>query len=169
MSQFISDKKNPGERTEFDDLPRIKSTEVDVMIQDENPVKRNMKKRVWDKTKKNFVWQKDHEDKMSKDEKGKKAYQKWKKRFNLAIPKAGEMEDEGQVKRAKESWQTRRKARHGWKENKPKGEKRGRDLKNNKTKAIEKRFKKRLISKGQKGRSGKAPGKSGKFGKKGRP
>lgn len=63
------------------------------MIQDENPVKRNTQKRVWDKTKKNFVWQKDQEDKYSKEEKGKKAYQKWKKKNNLAIPKVGEMED----------------------------------------------------------------------------
>lgn len=61
------------------------------MIQDENPVKRNTQKRVWDKTKKNFVWQKDQEDKYSKEEKGKKAYQKWKKKNNLAIPKVGEM------------------------------------------------------------------------------
>ena len=67
MNQYISAEKLPGERTEFDDLPRIKTTEVDTLIQDENPVKRNNQKRVWDKTKKNFVWQKDKEDKMSKD------------------------------------------------------------------------------------------------------
>jgi hypothetical protein len=36
------------------------------MIQDENPVKRNTQKRVWDKSKKNFIWQKDKEDRMSK-------------------------------------------------------------------------------------------------------
>lgn len=136
------------------------------MIQDENPVKKNTQKRVWDKTKKNFVWQRDQEDKFSKEEKGKKAYQKWKKKFNLAIPKAGEMEDEDQIQRAKQNWTTRRKARHGWKENQPKGQKRGRDLKNNKTKAIEKKFKKRLISKSQKSKAAKAGGKPGKGGMK---
>jgi hypothetical protein len=115
MSQFISVEKDPNQRTEFDDLPRIKNTDIDAMIQDENPVKRNSAKRVWDKTKKNFVWHKDHEDKMSKDEKGKKAYLKWKKKFNLAIPKVGEVEDQDQTQRAQANWQTRRKARHGWK------------------------------------------------------
>jgi hypothetical protein len=59
------------------------------MIHDENPVKAKMQKRVWDKTKKNFVWQRDKEDKPSKDEKGKEAYQKWKKKSKLSIPKAG--------------------------------------------------------------------------------
>lgn len=34
MAQYISPTKNPGERTEFDDLPRIKPNEVDTMIQD---------------------------------------------------------------------------------------------------------------------------------------
>ena len=75
---------------------------------------------------------------MSKEEKGKKAYLKWKKKYKLAIPKAGEVEDDHQTSRAKENWQNRRKGRHGWKENKQKGSGsfRGRDLKNNKTKAI---------------------------------
>ena len=41
--------------------------------------------------------------------------------------------------------------RHGWKESKPKGQTRGRNLKNNKTKAIEKKFKKRLINKSKSG------------------
>jgi hypothetical protein len=41
------------------------------MIQDENPTKNKTQKRVWDKTKKNFVWQRDKEDKPSKDLKGK--------------------------------------------------------------------------------------------------
>lgn len=61
------------------------------MIQDENPVKQNNNRRVWDKTKKNFIWQRDQENqsKKPKDDKGKKAYQQWKKKFNLAIPKAG--------------------------------------------------------------------------------
>lgn len=36
------------------------------VMQDENIVKKR-KQRVWDKTKKNFVWQKDAEDKLSKD------------------------------------------------------------------------------------------------------
>ena len=36
------------------------------MIVDENHVKRSVAKRVWDKTKKNFVWQKDKEDKLNK-------------------------------------------------------------------------------------------------------
>lgn len=34
MNQYISYTKNPNERTEFDDLPRIKTTEIDAMIQD---------------------------------------------------------------------------------------------------------------------------------------
>jgi len=34
MSQFISATKNPNERTEFDDLPKIKTTDIDAMIQD---------------------------------------------------------------------------------------------------------------------------------------
>lgn len=72
------------------------------------------------------------------------------------------MEDEDQIQRAKQNWTTRRKARHGWKENQPKGQKRGRDLKNNKTKAIEKKFKKRLITKSQKTKISKAGGKQTK-------
>jgi hypothetical protein len=46
------------------------------------------------------------------------------------------MENEEQTQRAQQSWKNRRMARHGWKENKEKGVKRGRDLKNNKTKAV---------------------------------
>lgn len=152
-SQYISAEKNPNERTEFDDLPRIKTSEVDTMIRDENPVRRGGERRVWDKSKKNFVWQRDREDRPSKEEAGKKAYQKWKKKFKLSIPKAGEAEDNEQVQRAKDNWKSRRMARHGWKEAKPKGEPRGRNLKNNKTKAIEKKFKKRLISKAAKGKA----------------
>ena len=34
MSQYISAEKNTSQRTQFDDLPRIKTTEVDVMIRD---------------------------------------------------------------------------------------------------------------------------------------
>jgi hypothetical protein len=41
------------------------------MIRDENPVKKNAAKRVWDKNKKNFIWKRDEEDKLSKDKKGK--------------------------------------------------------------------------------------------------
>jgi len=59
------------------------------MIVDENHVKRNLQKRVWDKNKKNFVWQKDKEDKLNKEEHGKKAYLKWKKSTKMYIPKAG--------------------------------------------------------------------------------
>jgi hypothetical protein len=59
MAQYISATKNPNEKTEFDDLPKIKTTDIDNMIQDENPTKKNNNKRVWDKTKKNFVWQRD--------------------------------------------------------------------------------------------------------------
>jgi hypothetical protein len=70
-SQFISGEKNPSIRTEFDDLPRIKTNEIDTMIRDENPVKKNAAKRVWDKNKKNFVWKRDEDDKLSKEQKGK--------------------------------------------------------------------------------------------------
>lgn len=52
-------------------------------------MKKKTKKRVWDKTKKNFIWTKDQEDKMSKEEKGKKAYLQWKKTTKLSIPQAG--------------------------------------------------------------------------------
>lgn len=41
------------------------------MIRDENPVKKAQAKRIWDKTKKNFVWKRDEDDKLSKDQKGK--------------------------------------------------------------------------------------------------
>ena len=66
MSQFITTEKNPNERTEFDDLPRIKTTDIDAMVQDENPVLRKKDKRVWDKTKRDYIWKKDEEDKPSK-------------------------------------------------------------------------------------------------------
>ena len=58
---------------------------------------------------------------MSKDEKGKKAYVQWKKKNHLAIPQAGDMEDQQKTDRARDSWRKRRMARHGWKENKPEG------------------------------------------------
>lgn len=58
-AQYISAVKDPSQRTEFDDLPRIKTNEIDTLIQDENPQKAKKQKRVWDKTKKNFVWQRD--------------------------------------------------------------------------------------------------------------
>lgn len=58
------------------------------IVEDEN-IKKKKKQRVWDKTKKNYVWQKDQEDKMSKDEKGKKAYLQWKKKSKLSIPQVG--------------------------------------------------------------------------------
>lgn len=69
------------------------------------------------------------------------------------------MEDNDQVDRAKQDWKKRRLGRHGWKESKTKGEKRGRNLKNNKTKAVEKKYKKRLISKAAKGPKGPSKGK----------
>lgn len=175
---FISTTKNPNVRTEFDDLPRIKNSELDANLGDENP-QRKRKERVWDKEKKDFVWTKDKEDKESKEEKGKKAYQKWKKKSKLSLPKVGQLEDEEHVKKASESWTERRRFRHGWRENKvpaaPGG--RGVNLKNNKTKAIEKKFKKRLITKSQreksgpaggKGKGGARGGKAGKGGKAGR-
>jgi len=55
---------------------------------------------------------------MSKDQKGKKAYQQWKKKSKLAIPQVGQMEDEAQVGQAKQNWQKRRQGRHGFKETK---------------------------------------------------
>ena len=36
-----------------------------------------------------------------KEEKGKKAYQTWKKKSKLFIPKVGQLEDEEQVNKAK--------------------------------------------------------------------
>ncbi len=56
--QYISSVKDPNVRTQFDNLPKIKTSEIDEMIRDQNPTKKT-KKRVWDKTKKDFVWQKD--------------------------------------------------------------------------------------------------------------
>ncbi|HAO08889.1 MAG TPA: hypothetical protein DCQ50_18360 [Chryseobacterium sp.] len=67
---------------------------------DENPHKRK-KERVWDREKKDFVWKKDKEDKGANEEKGKKAYQKWKKKSKLNIPKVGQIEDDQQVNKAK--------------------------------------------------------------------
>ena len=66
----------------------------------------------------------------------------------------GQEEDEEHVKMAKDSWLERRKYRHGWKENKSNEPKeRGVNMKNNKTKAIEKKYKKRLIGKAQRGKT----------------
>lgn len=108
----------------------------------------------------NFIWKKDVEDKMSKDKKGKKAYDTWKKKSKLSIPQVGQTEDAEQINLAKDSWLQRRKYRHGWKENKEGGEKRRINLKNNKTKAVEKKYKKKLISKASKGARGKSSSKS---------
>lgn len=69
------------------------------MIHDENPTKKK-NKRVWDKTKRNYVWKKDEQDKLSKDQKGKKAYEKWKKQSKLIIPKTGQIEDEEKTQMA---------------------------------------------------------------------
>ena len=102
------------------------------------------------------MWQRDQEDKANKEETGKKAYLKWKKKYKLAIPQAGEVENQEQVGRARENWKSRRMARHGWKQESTRGDGRGRSsLKNNKTKAIEKRFKKRLINKSESSKGGK--------------
>jgi hypothetical protein len=70
------------------------------IMEDEN-IKKKRKQRVWDKTKKNFIWQKDSEDKMSKDEKGKKAYETWKRKSKLSIPQVGEAEDAGKTSQAR--------------------------------------------------------------------
>ena len=81
------------------------------------------------------------------------------------------MEDNDQTARAQQNWKSRRMARHGWKQTKPKGDRRARgDLKNNKTKAIEKKYKKRLITKSQNSKGGKgdkfSKGGKGSFNKK---
>lgn len=39
-------------------MPKIKTNEMEDILEDEN-IKKKKKQRVWDKTKKNFVWQKD--------------------------------------------------------------------------------------------------------------
>ena len=103
-SQYISPSKHFNLKTEFDDLPRIKANELDQVLGDENPTKKK-KERKWDKIKKNFVWTKDAEDKVSKDAQGKKAYAKWKKKSRLSLPKLGQMEDTQNTKLAKEKWQ----------------------------------------------------------------
>ena len=145
-SQYISNVKEQGTKSQFDDLPKIRNTQIDEMIQDENPQKKK-NKRGWDKTRKDFVWKKDSEDKLSKQQKGKKAYTKWKKETKLAIPKVGQAEDENQTQKAKDRWVKRRKGRHGWKQNVEKGPRRGVGLKNNKTKAVEKKMKTKMIKK----------------------
>lgn len=38
---------------------------------------------------------------MSKEEKGKKAYEQWKKKSKLSIPQAGDVEDERKIGMAK--------------------------------------------------------------------
>lgn len=148
--QYISQTKNPNVKTEFDELPRIKNHQLDQVFGDENPVKRK-KERKWDKIKKNYIWTKDQEDKVSKDAQGKKAYAKWKKKNKLSLPKLGQVEDGESTKMVKQKWLKTRKFRHGWKETKEKGK----SLKNNKTKAIEKKYKKKLISKSMKGKGKK--------------
>ena len=63
---------------------------------------------------------------------------------------------------AKQNWIQRRKFRHGWKETKEAGAQGGRlNLKNNKTKAFEKRFKTKLIQKASKGKGGSKGGSKG--------
>lgn len=89
LSQYIGSTKNPNIKTEFDELPKIKNNELDQVVGDENPVKKK-KERKWDKVKKNFVWSKDKDDKISKDAKGKVAYSKWKKKNRLSLPKLGQ-------------------------------------------------------------------------------
>lgn len=64
-SQYISAVKDPNMKTEFDSLPKIKTNEMEDIVEDEN-IKKKKKQRVWNKTKKNYVWQKDQEDKISK-------------------------------------------------------------------------------------------------------
>lgn len=97
---YIETTKNPTQKTEFDNLPRIKNNELDANIGDENPNARK-KQRVWDKQKKNFIWKKDKEDVGTKDEKGKKAYLKWKKKTKLSIPKVGQEENPEHINTAK--------------------------------------------------------------------
>jgi len=63
---------------------------------------------------------------------------------------------------ARDNWIQRRKFRHGWKDTKEVGAKGKLGLKNNKTKAFEKRFKTKLIQKASKG---KKPGGSFSKGK----
>ena len=37
VGEYISAQKDPNSKTEFDDLPRIKTNDIDTMLQDENP------------------------------------------------------------------------------------------------------------------------------------
>ncbi len=57
-SQYISMVKDPNTKTEFDSLPKIRTNEMEDIVEDEN-MKKNRKQRIWDKTKKNYIWQKD--------------------------------------------------------------------------------------------------------------
>ena len=52
---------------------------------------------------------------MSKDEKGKHAYLKWKKSTHLSLQKVGETEERGIVNAAQNYWTKRRKFAKGWK------------------------------------------------------
>jgi hypothetical protein len=55
---------------------------------------------------------------MSKDQKGKVAYQKWKKTTHLSLQKVGDVEDTEKTSLAKDYWTKRRRFAKGWKENK---------------------------------------------------
>lgn len=164
QGQYIDNIKAPGNVTEFDGLQKIGNTQLDTNLNDEGKIK-NKKKRVWDKATKNFKFTKDTEDKFSKDQKGRLAYQKWKKTTHLSLQKVGEAEDTEKTKLAKDYWVKRRKFARGWKENKE-----GRDNTRNRKKneVIRKKIKKRLIGASRtatKGRSGKSGGGSKRTGK----
>ena len=93
QSQFIENTKQPRSITEFDELQKIGTSELDNNLNDEGRTKSRANKRVWDKASKTFKFSRDKEDRMSKDQKGKVAYQKWKKTTHLSLQKVGDVED----------------------------------------------------------------------------
>lgn len=90
-SQFIENTKQLGASTEFDQLQKIGTSELDNNLNDEGRTKNRANKRVWDKNSKTFKYSRDKEDRLSKDQKGKMAYQKWKKTTHLSLQKVGDV------------------------------------------------------------------------------
>lgn len=108
---------------------------------------------MWDSKSKTFKYKKDREDKMSKDEKGKHAYLKWKKSTHLSLQKVGETEERGIVNAAQNYWTQRRRFAKGWKENKEGGGARGNDSQRRGA-VMRKRISKKRTAGGSKGKKG---------------
>ena len=69
-------------------MQKINTNELDENLNDEGRLK-TRPKRVWDSRSKTFKYKRDREDKLSKDQKDKHAYLKWKKSTHLSLQKVG--------------------------------------------------------------------------------